>query len=61
MSLFVVVSRNKRTRSEYVADLNPEGYFEYSDAVRDAAIVQKEDGDGYEVFVGKVVPVEEET
>lgn len=64
MSLFVVVLRNKRTGQEYLYPKENEGYTEYSDAKRDRDLEQ-EAGDGangfFDVYVGKVVPAEEET
>lgn len=60
MSLFVVVTRNKRDGKEYLLSDAPEGYVELSRAREDRDRHQQLDGEMWDVFIGKVVPLEEE-
>lgn len=57
MSLFVVVMRSKRSGKEYLLDMTPEGYEEYSDARRDMHDHRAEAGDDFDLYVGRVVDV----
>lgn len=60
MSLFVIVQRRKGNGQEYVvSESSHEGYIEYSSAKIDADAAQEDLGIEWEVFVGRVVPVEE--
>lgn len=62
MTLFVVVQKSKRTGEEYLAlDSDAEGFTEYSAAVDTAVAVELDAGDDFDVYVGRVVPVTEET
>lgn len=64
MSLFVVVSRRKSNGSEFIENTGePEGYVEYADAktAADRLNDDPEENASWEYFVGRVVPVEEES
>lgn len=60
MTLFVVVARSKRDGKEYIeASREVEGYEEYSSAKEHADWAQEHILDDFDVYIGKVVPVEE--
>lgn len=62
MTLFVVVERRKATGKEYIGSGTPaDGYVEYSAALTDAGALQEDMGPDWEIYVGRVVPVEEAT
>lgn len=59
MTLFVVVQKRRNNGQEYIAtESSAEGYVEFSAARTDADAIQEEHGSDWEVYVGKVVPVE---